>query len=129
MSLHLVYIGAAAELVPAASLRALAGGGAVYLPEDLEPELADLLAAEAPEAAGTLGQGMRGYAVALERAVSEPVTVAIAGPAGTVLARDLSRAAAERGIEVTTTPHSDCLRRCPRRAGARLVAAHHRHPA
>jgi hypothetical protein len=29
MTLHLVYIGAAAELVPAASLRALAGGGAV----------------------------------------------------------------------------------------------------
>ena len=39
MSLTLVYIGAAAGLVPAASLQALAGGGAVLLPESLEPDL------------------------------------------------------------------------------------------
>ena len=39
MSLTLVYIGAAAGLAPAASLRALAGGGAVFVPAGLDGEL------------------------------------------------------------------------------------------
>ena len=39
MSLTLVYIGAAAELAPAASLRALAGGGAVFVPAGLTADL------------------------------------------------------------------------------------------
>ena len=43
MSIRLLYVGAAAELAPAASLRAL-GGGAVLVPRDLPADLAALIA-------------------------------------------------------------------------------------
>lgn len=105
MTLHLVYIGAAAELAPAASLRALAGGGAVYLPDALDGELADLLAGEVPAIAGTIGPG--DLTVALDRALSEPVIVAVAGVAGPALARALLAGAAQREIAVTMTPRRD----------------------
>ena len=45
MGMRLVYIGATAELAPAASLRALAGSGAVFVPAGLEAPLRELIAA------------------------------------------------------------------------------------
>ena len=47
MSVRLVFIGAAAEAAPAASLRALAGGGAVFVPSELRGELRELVAGAA----------------------------------------------------------------------------------
>ena len=54
MSLTLVYIGAAAGLAPAASLRALSGGGAVFVPAGLEGELRELVAEAADPGFGRL---------------------------------------------------------------------------
>ena len=54
MSLRLVYIGAAAGLAPAASLRALAGGGAVFVPAGLEGDLRALVAEAADPGEGRL---------------------------------------------------------------------------
>src|SRR5690606_7932197 len=54
MSLTLVHIGAAAGLAPAASLRALSGGGAVFVPAGLEGELRDLVAEAADPGFGRL---------------------------------------------------------------------------
>ena len=49
-----MYIGAAAGLAPAASLRALAGGGAVFVPAGLDGALRDLVAETADPGGGRL---------------------------------------------------------------------------
>ena len=48
-ALHLVYVGAAADLAPVASLRALAGGGPHFVPAGVPADLIRLIA----EAAGS----------------------------------------------------------------------------
>jgi MazG family protein len=97
MSLTLVYIGAAAGLAPAASLRALSGGGAVFVPAGLEGELRDLVAEAADPGFGRLleldpadGEGLDEL---VRSAAAGGVVVALAGPGGPQLARELRRRA------------------------------------
>jgi nucleoside triphosphate diphosphatase len=97
MSLTLVYIGAAAGLAPAASLRVLAGGGAVFVPAGLDGELRDLVAETADPGGGRLleidpadGAGLDDL---VGRAAAGEVVVALAGPQGPQLARELRRRA------------------------------------
>ena len=98
MSLTLVYIGAAAGLAPAASLRALSGGGAAFVPSGLEGELRELVAEAADPGFGRLleldpadGEGLDDL---VRRAAAGDVLVALAGPGGPQLARELRRRAA-----------------------------------
>ncbi len=98
MSLTLVYIGAAAGLAPVASLRALSGGGAVFVPAGLEGELRDLVADAADPGFGRLleldpadGKGLDDL---LCSAAAGEVVVALAGSGGPQLARELRRRAA-----------------------------------
>jgi len=93
-----VYIGAAAALAPAASLRALTGGGAVFVPAGLDGELRDLVAETADPGGGRLleidpgdGEGLDDLAV---RAVAGAVLVVLAGQHGPRLARELRRRSA-----------------------------------
>ena len=95
MSLTLVFIGAAAGLAPAASLRALSGGGAVFVPTGLEGELRELVAEAADPGFGRLleidpadGEGLDELAGS---AAGGDVVVALAGPGGPQLARELRR--------------------------------------
>lgn len=90
-----MYIGAAAGLAPAASLRALAGGGAVFVPAGLDGELRDLVAETADPGGGRLfeidpgdGEGLDDLA---SRGAAGQVVVALAGPHGPRLARELRR--------------------------------------
>ncbi len=108
MSLTLVYIGAAAELAPAASLRALAGGGAVFVPAGLDGELLRLVGQAADPGEGRVlevdaadGDGPTDI---VARAASAPVTVALAGPPAPHLARELRAIAAAAGVSVATVP-------------------------
>ena len=109
MSLTLVYIGAAAGLAPAASLRALSGGGAVFVPAGLEGELRELVAEAADPGFGRLleldpadGEGLDDLA---GRAADGDVVVALAGPGGPQLARGLRRRAASGAAgELRTIP-------------------------
>jgi len=101
MSLRLVYIGAAAGLAPAASLRALAGGGAVFVPAGLEGELRDLVAESAAPGGGRLPEldpadadGLRDL-VRSAASAGALVTVAAAGPQAPELVRRLRALAAE----------------------------------
>jgi len=91
-----VYIGAAAGAAPAASLRALSGGGAVsvpavYAPAGLEGELRELVAGAADPGYGRLLEidpaDDDGLGDLVARAVDGQVVVALAGPAGPQLAR------------------------------------------
>ena len=93
-----MYIGVAAGLAPAASLRALAAGGAVFVPRGLDGELRDLVAESAGTAASGLleidpddGEYLDDLAA---RAAAGRVVVALAGPLGPRLARELRRRAA-----------------------------------
>lgn len=93
MTLTLVYIGAAAGTAPAASLRALSGGGAVFVPAGLEGELRELVAEAADPGVGRLleidpadAEGLDDLAA---RALEGRVVVALAGPGGPQLAREL----------------------------------------
>jgi MazG family protein len=104
MSLTLVYVGAAAGAAPAASLRALSGGGAVsrgagvpavYVPAGLEGELRALVAESADPGYGRLleldpadGEGLDDL---VRDAAAGDVVVALAGPGGPQLARELLR--------------------------------------
>ncbi len=97
MSLKLVYIGAAAGLAPAASLRALSGGGAVFVPAGLDGELRELVAEAADPGFGRLleldpadGEGLDDL---VRRAADGETVVALAGPGGPQLARELRRRA------------------------------------
>jgi nucleoside triphosphate diphosphatase len=109
MSLTLVYIGAAAGLAPAASLRALSGGGAVFVPAGLEGELRELVAEAADPGFGRLleldpadGDGLDDLA---GRAAAGDVVVALAGPGGPQLARELRRRASSgAAVELRTVP-------------------------
>jgi ATP diphosphatase len=99
VSLTLVYIGAAAGLAPAASLRALAGGGAVFVPTELDGELRDVVAEAADPGGGRLleidpadGEGLDDLA---SSGAAGQVVVALAGPHGPRLARELGRRAAD----------------------------------
>ena len=80
-----MYIGAAAGLAPAASLRALAGGGAVFVPAGLDGG-GRLLEIDPGD-----GEGLADLA---GRAAAGEVVVALAGPHGPRLARALRRRAA-----------------------------------
>ena len=93
MSLTLVYVGAAAGVAPAASLRALSGGGAVVVPAGLEGDLRELVAEAADPGFGRLlevdpadGEGLDDLVL---RAAHGEVVVALAGPGGPQLAREL----------------------------------------
>jgi ATP diphosphatase len=94
VSLTLVYIGAAAGLAPAASLRALAAGGAVFVPAGLDGELRHLVAESAAPGGRLLeidpadSEGLDDLA---GRAVAGKVVVALAGPHGPRLGRELRR--------------------------------------
>jgi len=100
MSLRLVYVGAAAGLAPAASLRVLAGGGAVFVPAGLDGELRELVASSADPGGGCLAEvdpaDEDALADLVARARGGEVTVALAGPQGPELARAL-RARASAG--------------------------------
>ncbi|MEE4275070.1 MAG: MazG family protein [Thermoleophilia bacterium] len=110
MGLTLVYIGAAAGAVPAASLRALAGGGAVVVPAGLDDELRTALdeAADSGEARLLEIDAADGAALdeILAAAAAGPVAVALAGPQAPRLARALRAraAAASPALETTTVP-------------------------
>jgi len=118
VSLSLVYVGAAAGLAPAASLRALSGGGAalvaagapaVCVPAGLEGELRKLVAEAADPGAGRLleldpadGEGLDEL---IRGAVAGAVVVALAGPGGPQLARELRRrVAAWAGADASPAP-------------------------
>lgn len=113
MSLTLVYLGAAAGMVPAASLRALAGGGAVVrdaaasdvagptvaagddvlVPAGLEAEFRELVGAgrDLVEVDLDNGEAMDDL---VRRAAGDDLVVALAGAKGPQLARELRRRAA-----------------------------------
>jgi nucleoside triphosphate diphosphatase len=110
MSLTLVFIGAAAGLAPAASLRALSGGGAVFVPAGLAGELRELVAGAADPGFGRLleldpadGEGLDGI---VQMAADGDVVVALAGSGGPQLARELRGRAATgpAPVEVGTIP-------------------------
>ena len=110
MSLTLVHIGAAAGLAPAASMRALAGGGAVFVPAGLAGELRELVAEAADPGFGRLleidpadGDGLDELVL---RAAEGGVVVALAGPEGPQLARELRRRAAASGAPGGASPAS-----------------------
>ena len=89
-----MYIGAAAGLAPAASLRALAAGGVVFVPAGLDGELRHLVAESAAPGGRLLeidpadSEGLDDLA---GRAVAGKVVVALAGPHGPRLGRELRR--------------------------------------
>jgi len=107
--LVLVYVGAGAATAPAASLRALGGAGAVFVPAGVPEDLHELVAGAAAGA----------QILALDPADLEPVlgapqaVVAVAGAAGPALARALAAAATDAGREVEHVPpqpdFDDCL--------------------
>ena len=113
MGLTLVYVGAAASLAPAASLRALGGGGAVFVPAGLDGELRDLVAELADPGGGRLleidphdGEGLDDL---VRRGADAEVVVALAGPQGPLLARELRRcvAGAVPAAALVTVPSGD----------------------
>ena len=109
MSLTLAYIGAAAGAAPAASLRALSGGGAVFVPAGLEGKLRELVAEAADPGFGRLleldpadGEGLDDL---VRRAADGETVVALAGPGGPQLARELRRrAASAAAVDLVTVP-------------------------
>jgi MazG family protein len=112
MSIKIVYIGAVAEVAPAASLRALPGDGAVVLPAGTPDTLAALVREQAP-ATEALAPGVDAAALC-DRAAAGPaeLTVCIGGPSGPALARSLLAAATARGLAVETVPAGDAFTDC-----------------
>ncbi len=98
MSLRLVYIGAAAGAAPAASLRALSGGGAVFVPGGLDDELRELVVEAVKPGGGRLLEVDPADVTALDDLVSRAregeVAVVLAGPKAPELARALRARAA-----------------------------------
>ena len=112
MSIRLLYIGAVAGLAPAASLRALAGGGALFVPHDVSPALAELIvAAHGLPVAGEVG--IDDVQALCERGLAGTVGVCVAGERGPALARALRARAGAQGLTVETVPEGaafdDCL--------------------
>jgi MazG family protein len=107
VSLTLVYIGAAAGLAPAASLRALSGGGAVFVPLGLQDEVRGVVAEAADPGEGRLLEIDPADGETLDdlvrRATLGAVVVALAGPHGPPLARELRRRATASGQEDGTS--------------------------
>lgn len=105
-----MYIGAAAGAVPAASLRALAGGGAVFVPLALDDDLRSQLAEAAGPGEGRLFEvdpvDEAALAGVVAAAAAGPVTVALAGPQAPRSARALraQAAAASPAVETATVP-------------------------
>ena len=103
-----MYVGAAAGLAPAASLRALAGGGAVFVPAGLVGELRDLVAELADPGGGRLHEIDPGDGEGLDdlagRGAAGQVVVALAGPHGPRLARELRRRSTAFSRAATSTP-------------------------
>ena len=111
MSLRLLYVGAVAELAPAASLRALCDG-AVLVPRDLPADLSALIAAaHGLPLAGEVG--IDDVPAVCERGAAGDVTVCIAGDGGPALARALRARAHVRSVPLETVPDGptfdDCL--------------------
>ncbi|HSL94533.1 MAG TPA: nucleoside triphosphate pyrophosphohydrolase [Thermoleophilia bacterium] len=110
MGLTLVYIGAAAGAVPAASLRALVGGGAVFVPAGLDDELRVAIGEAADPGEGRLLEIDAADPAAIDEimaaATAGPVSLALAGPQAPRLARALraSAAAASPALEIATVP-------------------------
>jgi len=106
--LTLVYIGADAGSAPAESVRALAGAGAVLVPEGLDEDLRTLIEDAGCEAVEV---EVAAPGALLETARREGAVVAVAGPDGPALARALTAEAAD--LQVTTVPaaptFADCL--------------------
>ena len=115
-----MYIGAAAGLAPAASLRALSGGGAVFVPAGLDADLRHLVAEAAGSAGGRVleldpadGPALRDL---VGRSAVGAVVVALAGPHGPQVARELRRRAAappgapgQPAAAVVTVPDGDAF--------------------
>ena len=114
MSIKLVYIGAAADLAPAASLRAFGSSGTLFVPAGLDAALRALI--DGGLAAGARA-AVRETSIAhlddvFATAAGGPATVCVAGVDGAALARAVLARAASGGIDVTTVPaagFSDCL--------------------
>ena len=111
MSLTLAHIGAAAGLAPAASLRALSGGGAVFAPAGLDGELRSLVSEAAGPGEGRLLELDPADGEALDdlvgRSAAGKVVVALAGPHGPHLARELRRRAAAPPATIPAGPAFD----------------------
>jgi len=111
MSLTLAHIGAAAGLAPAASLRALSGGGAVFAPAGLDGELRSLVSEAAGPGEGRLLELDPADGEALDdlvgRSAAGEVVVALAGPHGPHLARELRRRAAAPPATIPAGPAFD----------------------
>lgn len=114
MGLHLVYIGPAAALAPAASLRALAGGGAVFVPRGLPDDLLTLLSEASGERfAGEVGgDDLESLWARAGGRPDDAMVVGIAGEGGPALARVLLREAGGRGLTVATTPDGELFDDC-----------------
>jgi MazG family protein len=111
MSIRLLYVGAAVELAPAASLRAL-GGGAALLPRGLPADLTELVvAAQGGPPAGEFG--IDDVQAVCEQGVAGTVILCIAGRDGPALARAVRAHARARGLPLETVPadsaFDDCL--------------------
>ena len=111
MSIRLLYVGAAVELAPAASLRAL-DGGTVLVPRDLPADLAELIVtAHGGPPAGEFG--IDDVQSVCEQGATATVTVCIAGSLGPALARAVRAHAGARGLALETVPgeqaFDDCL--------------------
>ena len=109
MSLTLVYVGAVAGLAPAVSLRALAGGAAVFVPAGLGDELGDLVTRAVEGGGGRLIPFEASESAEIEelarRAVTGDGLVALAGPHGPHVAR-LLRAYSAEALETMPTDAS-----------------------
>jgi MazG family protein len=99
MGVRLVYIGATAELAPAASLRALAGSGAVFVPRGLEAPLRELIAAAGVDRLVEAGPGE-----AEDVFAALPAVVCVAGEGGPAVARAVQVRAGSAGVAVATVP-------------------------
>ncbi len=122
MSIRLLYIGAVAALAPAASLRALGDGAAVFIPHDLPADLTDLIVeAHGLPPAGEVG--LDDAPAVCERGTEGTVIVCIAGKSGPALARALRARAGARGLDLETVPEGpafdDCL------VGQELISLRH----
>ncbi len=122
MSIRLLYIGAVTGLAPAASLRALAGGDAVFIPHDVPSTLTELIVeAHGLPVAGEVGPD--DVPAVCERGTAGPVTVCVAGGRGPALARAVRARASARSLPVETVPEGaafdDCL------IGQELISLRH----
>ena len=107
MSVRLVFIGAAAEAAPATSLRALAGGGAVFVPADCDAELRELVAATAGVSPAELREIAPVDLTELASVIDVEAVVCVAGPRGPALARAVLAAAARGEFSVAAIPSAE----------------------